>query len=195
MSQNRASFNRVWFRPRILRKIGEVDATTTLIKTGSSGGISSTLPLYISPAAMAKLGHPEGELNLTRGAGKAGIVQGISANASVGLDEMLAVREKGQPLIYQLYVNKDRSASERILKKVEKDGFNAVFLTVDAPVMGKRERDMRCKGEEVEMGTDHGKDVKAAGGGVAQAISGYIEPNLVSLLQVQGLELGLGCTF
>ncbi len=52
------------------------------------------------------------------------------------------------------------------------------MLTVDAPVMGKRERDMRTKGEEVSMGVDHGKDVKAAGGGVAQAISGYIDPNM-----------------
>ncbi|EPQ31973.1 uncharacterized protein PFL1_00171 [Pseudozyma flocculosa PF-1] len=178
MAQNRAAFNRVWFRPRILRKIGSVDSSATLIKTSDSAGFSSSLPVYISPAAMAKLGHPDGELNLTRGAGKAGIIQGISANASVGLDEMLDARREGQPTIYQLYVNKDRSASERILKKVESKGCNAVFLTVDAPVMGKRERDMRTKEEEVEMGMDHGKDVKAAGGGVAQAISGYIEPDL-----------------
>lgn len=53
-----------------------------------------------------------------------------------------------------------------------------MMLTVDAPVMGKRERDRRVKGEEVEMGVNHGKDVKKKGGGVAEAISGYIEPNL-----------------
>ncbi|PWZ02914.1 hypothetical protein BCV70DRAFT_154001 [Testicularia cyperi] len=176
--QNRASFNRVVFRPRILRAIADVDSSVELIKSKSGEGFSSSLPLYISPAAMAKLGHPDGELNLTRGAGKAQIVQGISANASVGLDEMLDAREPGQAVIYQLYVNKDRAASERIMKKVQERGCSAVMLTVDAPVMGKRERDMRTKGEEVELGVDHGKDVKAQGGGVAQAISGYIEPNL-----------------
>ncbi|SPO43108.1 related to L-lactate dehydrogenase (cytochrome b2) [Moesziomyces antarcticus] len=176
-AQNRAAFQRIVFRPRILRAIGEVDCSVRLIDSHGKG-YDSSLPVYISPAAMAKLGHPDGELNLTRGAGKAQIIQGISANASVGLDEMLDNRKEGQPIVYQLYVNKDRAASERILKKVEDKGCSAVMLTVDAPVMGKRERDMRVKGDEVEMGVDHGKDVKAKGGGVAQAISGYIEPNL-----------------
>lgn len=176
-SQNRASFNRIVFRPRILRAIGQVDSSVKLIDSDGKG-FECSLPIYVSPAAMAKLGHPDGELNLTRGAGKAEIIQGISANASVGLDEMLDARQEGQPVIYQLYVNKDRAASERILKKIESRGVSAVMLTVDAPVMGKRERDMRTKGEEVELGVDNGKDVKAKGGGVAQAISGYIEPNL-----------------
>lgn len=83
-------------------------------------------------------------------------------------------------IIYQLYVNKDRSASERLLRKVEERGCSAVFLTVDAPVMGKRERDMRAKGDVVETGGGEGGEIK--GGGVAAAISGYIDPNLVSLL-------------
>ncbi|SJX60151.1 related to L-lactate dehydrogenase (cytochrome b2) [Sporisorium reilianum f. sp. reilianum] len=176
-AQNRASFNRIVFRPRILRAIGQVDSSVKLIDSHGTG-VDCALPIYVSPAAMAKLGHPDGELNLTRGAGKAAIIQGISANASVGLDEMLDARQKDQPVIYQLYVNKDRAASERILRKVEARGVSAVMLTVDAPVMGKRERDRRVKGDEVEMGVDHGKDVKAQGGGVAQAISGYIDPNL-----------------
>lgn len=176
-AQNRAAFQRIVFRPRILRAIGEVDSKVKLINS-KGDGVECALPIYVSPAAMAKLGHPDGELNLTRGAGKADIIQGISANASVGLDEMLDSRQKGQPVIYQLYVNKDRASSERILKKVEQRGVSAVMLTVDAPVMGNRERDMRSKGEEVEVGVDHGKGAKTKGGGVAQAISGYIDPNL-----------------
>lgn len=176
-AQNRAAYNRIVFRPRILRAIGNVDSSSTLLHS-AQGGYESSLPIYISPAAMAKLGHPDGELNLTRGAGKANIIQGISANASVGLDEMLDARKDGQPVMYQLYVNKDRAASERILAKVQQRGCSAVMLTVDAPVMGKRERDMRAKGDEVEMGGDHGDNVKGQGGGVAQAISGYIDPNL-----------------
>lgn len=43
-------------------------------------GVKSTLPIFISPAAMAKLGHPLGEVNLTKGAGECGIVQGVSQN-------------------------------------------------------------------------------------------------------------------
>ncbi|PWN97630.1 hypothetical protein FA09DRAFT_330297 [Tilletiopsis washingtonensis] len=170
---NRAAYGRVYFRPRILRRVGEVDPTVPLL--GAENG-ERTLPFYISPAAMAKLGHPDGELNLTRAAGQAGVVQGISANASVSLDEMLTARIAGQPLMYQLYVNRDRAASEKILRHVEASGVNAVMLTVDAPVMGKRERDMRCKGEVVSVGGGTGTSSEAKG--VAQAISQYIDADL-----------------
>ncbi|KDN36878.1 hypothetical protein K437DRAFT_259987 [Tilletiaria anomala UBC 951] len=178
---NRQAFSRIWFRPRVLRKVGEVDTSTRILANtegaSKSKAINVTLPIYISPAAMAKLGHPDGELNLTRAAGANGIMQGISANASVGLDEMLDARQPGQPVFYQLYVNRDRAASERILHKIEEKGVNAVFLTVDAPVMGKREKDMRAKGEAVETGG--GVCDKAGEGlGVAAAISGYIDPNV-----------------
>lgn len=172
VNENRNAYGRVWFKPRILRKVGTVDASAKLL----GGAVDSALPIYISPAAMAKLGHPEGELNLTRAAGAHKIIQGVSANASVSLDEILAAREEGQPIIYQLYVNKDRAASERILQKIQDKGCQAVMLTVDAPVMGKRERDMRAKGEVVSTGGGSGGDTH--GGGVAQAISGYIDPNL-----------------
>lgn len=72
MRANRAAYARVYFRPRILVPIGSVDPTTTLL------GHENMLPFYISPAAMAKLGHPDGELNLTRAAGKNAILQGVS---------------------------------------------------------------------------------------------------------------------
>lgn len=74
-------------------------------------------------------------------------------------------------------MNKDRAASERILARVASRGCNAVMLTVDAPVMGKRERDMRAKGEVVETGGGNG-GATTGGAGVASAISGYIDPNL-----------------
>ncbi|CEH11863.1 cytochrome b2 [Ceraceosorus bombacis] len=170
---NRAAYNRIMFRPRILRHVGEVEAST---KKLFGGGTKDHLPFYISPAALAKLGHPDGELNLTRAAGLGNVVQGISANASCGLDDMLDARADGQAVVYQLYVNRDRSASEKILTSCEERGVKAVMLTVDAAVMGKRERDMRAKGEVVDVGGDTGRDEKAQG--VAAAISGYIDPNL-----------------
>lgn len=81
-------------------------------------GIKSTLPVFISPAAMAKLGHPLGEVNLTKGAGECGIVQGvsfgtvlrgrfggscqISINASCSLDEIMSSRKDGQNVWFQV---------------------------------------------------------------------------------------------
>ncbi|PWN38178.1 cytochrome b2 [Meira miltonrushii] len=171
---NRSAYSRIWFKPRILRPVMEVDCSTELM------GHDVSLPIYISPAAMAKLGHPDGEANLTKAAGEAQIVQGISANASVSLDETIANRKSDQALIYQLYVNKDRSASEKILAKIQKQpkgAFAAIMLTVDAPVMGNRESDMRAKGEEVQTGGDT-EGGSSEGKGVGVAISGYIDPNI-----------------
>lgn len=75
--QNRSSYNRIWFKPRILVPVGQVDYSTTLMANVSGADTKVSLPIYISPAAMAKLGHPDGELNLTRAAGRMGIVQGV----------------------------------------------------------------------------------------------------------------------
>jgi isopentenyl diphosphate isomerase/L-lactate dehydrogenase-like FMN-dependent dehydrogenase len=90
MNANRSAYRRIRFRPRVLRKVGEVDPSTEIL------GVKSTLPIFIAPAALAKLGHPLGEVNLTRGAGETGILQVISSNSSCSLDELAAERKEGQ---------------------------------------------------------------------------------------------------
>ncbi|KAF8190128.1 FMN-dependent dehydrogenase-domain-containing protein [Pholiota molesta] len=67
--ENRAAYQRVWFRRRVLRDVTTVDWSTTIL------GCKSSLPVYISATALGKLGHPDGELNLTRAAGKHGVIQ------------------------------------------------------------------------------------------------------------------------
>lgn len=145
-THNRQAWGRVWFRPRILVPVAEVDTSTTLL-AGSEAEIQSSAPFYISPAAAAKLGHPQGELNLTRAAADQQIVQGISANASCGLGEILAAREANQPVFYQLYLNKDRAQSAAILKEIQREGVSAVMLTCDSVVLGNREYDARAQGK------------------------------------------------
>ena len=61
----------------------------------------------------------------------------------------MAARSTNQPLFFQFYMNRNREASEAMLHKVEKSGFDVVLLTVDAAVPGKRERDQRMKGDFV----------------------------------------------
>ncbi|GHJ85958.1 hypothetical protein NliqN6_2360 [Naganishia liquefaciens] len=172
---NEAAWKRYYFRPRVLRSARHVDPSSTML------GMPVSLPIYVSPAAMAKLGHPLGEVNITRAAGKAGIIQGISANASCSLEEMVDAQTEDQNLIFQIYLNKDRSASERLLQKVEGLGCKAIMFTVDAPVSGFRTLDVRAKGV-VEQAPPSAKDDKhksAAPVGIAQAISGYQDDNLV----------------
>ncbi|KAG8998828.1 Cytochrome b2, mitochondrial precursor [Tulasnella sp. JGI-2019a] len=121
---NFAALRHYFFKPRILREVASVDTTTTIL------GMKTSLPIFVSPAAMAGLGHPEGEKNITRGSGKEGIIQGISSNSSCTLEEIAGARAAGQPLIFQLYLAKDREVSEAKLKEVEGLGFNAIMLTV-----------------------------------------------------------------
>ncbi|KLT43318.1 mitochondrial fmn-dependent dehydrogenase [Cutaneotrichosporon oleaginosum] len=175
---NEAAFKRYFFRPRILRDITQGSLETEVL------GQKTAMPVFISPAAMAKLGHPVGEVNLTRGAGAAGIVQGISINASCSLDEIMAARQAGQNVWFQIYLNRDRAASERLLEKVTALGAAAVIFTVDVAWQSKRTRDVRGKAAvAAPIATTDAEGARGTAGkqgaGVASAISGYQDPHLV----------------
>ncbi|CCM00903.1 uncharacterized protein FIBRA_02949 [Fibroporia radiculosa] len=138
-NENRRAFSRFFFHPRVLRPVSKVDPSTTIL------GFSSSLPIFVSAASLGKLGHPLGELNITRGAGRTGIIQMISHYASVSRQELAAARiSPSQPLFFQLYKDKDDKVSEKDLHEIEGLGFNAVFLTVDASLNGNRERDLKA---------------------------------------------------
>ncbi|KAH8798451.1 putative cytochrome b2, mitochondrial precursor (L-lactate ferricytochrome C oxidoreductase) [Flagelloscypha sp. PMI_526] len=167
---NEAAFSRYYFNPRVLRGAPVVDTSSTML------GLPTSIPFYISPAAMAKLGHPLGEVNMVRGAGHTGIIQGVSANASCSLEEMVAARVPGQPLIYQIYLNKDRQASATLLRKVERLGFDGIIFTVDVPHAGNRLLDQRTTVPDL---TDApGTSRSRTGKGIAQSISGYQDRNM-----------------
>jgi L-lactate dehydrogenase (cytochrome) len=72
--ENRDAFQRYFFRPRILRDMTDGSTETNIM------GIPSALPVFIASAAVAKLGHPLGEINITKAAGEMGIIQGASSN-------------------------------------------------------------------------------------------------------------------
>lgn len=68
---NKSCFDRIWFRPRVLRNVRSVDTRTKIL------GVDSSLPLFVSPAAMAKLIHPDGECAIARACQSKGIMQGV----------------------------------------------------------------------------------------------------------------------
>lgn len=72
-------------------------------------------------------------------------MQQISINASCSLDEIMQARQAGQDVMFQIYLNKDRSQSEKLLEKVTKLGASAIMFTVDTPYRSKRTRDVRAK--------------------------------------------------
>lgn len=74
---NKSYFDRIWFRPRVLRNVREVDTRSTIL------GVDSRLPLFVSPAAMAKLIHPDGECAIARACESRGIMQGVRTSLSL----------------------------------------------------------------------------------------------------------------
>ncbi|OJJ50697.1 hypothetical protein ASPZODRAFT_56535 [Penicilliopsis zonata CBS 506.65] len=173
MRENHNAFHKIWFRPRVLVDVEKVDFSTTMLGTKVSA------PFYVTATALGKLGHPEGEVIFTRAARRHDVIQMIPTLASCSFDELVDAREGDQVQWLQLYVNKDRAITERIVRHAEARGCKGLFITVDAPQLGRREKDMRSKFADV------GSSVQATGGdsvdrsqGAARAISSFIDPAL-----------------
>jgi L-lactate dehydrogenase (cytochrome) len=171
MRENHGAFHRIWFRPKILVDVEKVNFSTTML------GTKVDIPFYVTATALGKLGHVEGEVVLTRAAHKHNVVQMIPTLASCSFDEIMDAAAPGQVQWLQLYVNKDRAITQRIVEHAEKRGCKGLFITVDAPQLGRREKDMRSKftdpGSNVQSGqtTDNSQ-------GAARAISSFIDPAL-----------------
>ncbi|KNZ74924.1 Cytochrome b2, mitochondrial [Termitomyces sp. J132] len=172
--ENHAAYHRIWFRPRVLRDVTRVDWSTTIL------GHKTSMPVYITATALGKLGHPDGELNLTRAAGKHGLIQMIPTLASCSFDEIVDGAQPGQVQFFQLYVNKDRAITKRIVQHAEQRGIKGLFITVDAPQLGRREKDMRMKfeAEDPSEVTKAGSEGVDRSQGAARAISSFIDPGL-----------------
>uniref|UniRef100_A0A093UXG7 L-lactate dehydrogenase (cytochrome) n=1 Tax=Talaromyces marneffei PM1 TaxID=1077442 RepID=A0A093UXG7_TALMA len=152
MRENHTAFHKVWFRPRVLVDVEKVDFSTTML------GSKTSVPFYVTATALGKLGHPEGEVVLTRAAHNHEVIQMIPTLASCSFDEIIDARKGDQVQWLQLYVNKDRAITKKIVEHAEKRGCKALFITVDAPQLGRREKDMRVKF------SDTGSNVQASGG-------------------------------
>ncbi|KAG8797942.1 hypothetical protein FRC17_007601, partial [Serendipita sp. 399] len=157
--ENHLAYQRIWFRPRVMRDVSKVDWSTTIL------GHKTSMPVYITATALGKLGHPEGEVLLTRAAAKHGIIQMIPTLASCSFDEIVDAAKPGQVQFMQLYVNQNREITKRLVQHAESRGIKGLFITVDAPQLGRREKDMRQKFEadaSVQIGTDVDRSQGAA---------------------------------
>ncbi|KAJ6538470.1 FMN-dependent dehydrogenase-domain-containing protein [Mycena vulgaris] len=172
--ENHAAYHRIWFRPRILRDVTKVDWSTTIL------GHKSSMPVYISATALGKLGHPDGEINLTRAAAKHGVIQMIPTLASCSFDEIVDAAQPGQIQFFQLYVNKDRAITKKLVQHAESRGVRGLFITVDAPQLGRREKDMRMKfeAEDPSVVSNSGSQGVDRSQGAARAISSFIDTGL-----------------
>ena len=130
LQENRAAFDRLKLLPRIFRDVRHVSLETTIL------GEKRPSPFLIAPAAMHKLGHPDGELATARAALGFGMPQILSTLSSVAVEEVTAV---GLPVWFQLYIFRDRGWSQEIVQRAVAAGCQALVVTVDVPVQGLRE--------------------------------------------------------
>ncbi|XDG06891.1 hypothetical protein ABKA04_006506 [Annulohypoxylon sp. FPYF3050] len=169
-SFNNAVYRDILLRPRVFIDCTNCDSSTTLL------GHKVDIPIFVAPAAMARLGHPDGEAGIARACGKFGAAQVISNNASMTPEQIVADAKPGQIFGWQLYVQNDRAKSEAMLARINKmsDKFKFIVLTLDAPVPGKRELDEKQNFKNVTkvasgVKTDD-EPSRPGGGGVGQQL-------------------------
>ncbi|BCJ69483.1 alpha-hydroxy acid oxidase [Polymorphospora rubra] len=132
---NEAAFERLWLLPRVLTGAGRPITGIRLL------GRDWPAPIGVAPVAYHTLVHPEGEIATARGAARAGLPFVVSTFAGTVLEDIAAVA--GGPLWLQLYCFRDRDVTRRLVERAEHAGFEAIVLTVDAPRLGRRLRDVR----------------------------------------------------
>ena len=132
---NREAFERVRLRPKVLVNVAQVDTTLELL------GAPAAAPIVIAPTGAIGLGRRGAEVMLARAARALGIPFTLATPAMSSIEEVAA--QAGGRLWFQLYVLRNLAVRERLIARAEAAGYEALVLTVDLPVGGKRERDLR----------------------------------------------------
>lgn len=136
LQRAREAFRRVEFLPSILQDVSKVDTSTTIL------GKRSELPLIFAPTGFTRMMNHEGEIAVGKVANRAGIPYAISTMGTTSL-EVLAETVPNARRWFQLYLWKDRAASRDLIARAAAAGYEALVLTVDTPIAGSRQRDVR----------------------------------------------------
>lgn len=136
LARARQAFRDVEFHPSILRDVSDVDTRVQVL------GGPSALPFGIAPTGFTRLMHTEGERAGAAAAGAAGIPFALSTLGTTSIEDVAAANPGGRNW-FQLYMWKDRPRSIALIDRAAKAGFDALLVTVDAPVAGARLRDIR----------------------------------------------------
>lgn len=136
LSRSRQAYERVEFTPRVLRDVSNVDTTAVML------GQESALPFALAPTGFTRMMHHIGEPAVAEAAAEAGIPYALSTLGTTSAADLVARVPQGRKW-FQLYVWRDRVASEALVRQVEAAGYDTLILTVDTAVGGIRLRDVR----------------------------------------------------
>jgi len=170
--ENRRAWQQIALKPRVLVDVRRRDLSTTVL------GERIEFPILTAPCGFNALAHPEGELAVARATTAAGTIQVVSTAATYSLEEVAAAAPQGVRW-FQLYCYRDRGITRSLVERAVAAGYRALCLTVDAPFVGRRERDIRNQfglppGLRWKNLEAHGLD-KMEAGGDGSALKKYIE--------------------
>lgn len=135
LDRNSSAYHNLEYKPRILRDVSKINTETTLL------GRSIPLPLVFAPTGFTRIADSQGELAVARAAARAGIPYGLSTMGTRSIEEVAAV--SSGPKWFQVYTWRDRGMVKDLLERAAAANFEAIQLTVDTAVLGRRERDVR----------------------------------------------------
>jgi len=180
LRDNVAAWSRWILRPRLLVDVETCTTATTVL------GQEVSMPLLVAPVAFQRLVHPDGEVAMAQAACDAGTIMCFSSLATSTLEEVAAV---GGPRWFQVYVWRDEGLTRELVARARDQGFSALALTIDAPVRGLRERDLRSS---FALPDDIRVDALGRGGLTPGQIFDLISPSVTWLdLQELAGEAGL----
>ncbi len=176
--RNCAAFEAIALHYRVLVDVSKRDLATTVL------GHPVALPILVAPTAFHRLAHPDGELASAAAAGDAGTVFTLSTLSNTPVEDVVAATTA--PVWFQLYVYRDRGATEALVRRVEAAGASALVLTVDAPLLGRRERDVRngfALPPELEIANLHAAGYgtlapRAGDSGLAAYVNELLDPSV-----------------
>ncbi|MFT3719272.1 alpha-hydroxy acid oxidase [Pseudorhodoferax sp.] len=135
MRRNTAAFEDCDLVPSVLQGVSDVDLSVTVM------GQKIDLPVYLSPTALQRLFHHQGERATAAAAEKFGTLFGVSSLGTVSMEEL--AKKHRNPQVYQFYFHKDRGLNRAMMQKAKESGIQVMMLTVDSITGGNRERDLR----------------------------------------------------
>lgn len=132
---NAKAFDRVRLLPEYLVDMAKIDTTTKVL------GREISMPLFLAPTGMTRLFHPDGETAVSKAAAAAGTYYSLSTVGATSIEDVAAACSG--PKCFQIYVMKDRSLTREFIQRCKDAKYDALTLTVDIPVAGNRERELR----------------------------------------------------
>lgn len=183
LKENCDAYKKIFLKYRVLVDVSIRDLSTKVL------GQKISMPVMIAPTAFHKMAHPEGEVAVAKAAGRSGTIIILSTLSNSDVEAV--VKASSGPVWFQLYVYKDREVTREIIQRAETAGCKAIVITVDAPVLGTRERDVRNQfnlpeGLSVKNLLPAGKEnlpiIESSG------LSGYVQTHLDPSLNWKDLD-------